>query len=254
MALVPYTPTRKRVYGDGNIPNWGRLFRPYTGSAQMAVTGYRRSATQGRGNRYGRRRYQDPFMSIMRTRTDPVYPRPEVKWIDVEIGSIAAPTSIDSSGTTTQTINVTTQGTGNSARLGSQIAVKSVYYQFVLNFGTGATPNVLRHILYWDRQSNSATASAATVLSATALVTSPMNLQFRERFVILADDRITLSPNGEQIKVINGFRKINQLANYNSASTTPQNGALNVLFISDESVAANEPTIYGTWRVRFMDC
>lgn len=233
---------------------YGRVTRPYSGSASMAVTGYARRSTQGRGSRYGRRRYQDPFMSIMRTRTDPVYPRPEVKWVDVELGSIAAPLSIDSSGTTTQCINITTQGAGNSTRLGSQIAVKSVYYQFVLNFGSGQVPNVLRHILYWDRQANSAVASAATLLGATALVTSPMNLQFRERFVILADDRVTLSPNGDQIKVINGFRKINQLANYNSASTTPQNGALNVLFISDEATTINEPTIYGTWRVRFLDC
>lgn len=254
MALVPYT--RKRVYGDGNTPNWSRLFRPFSsGSGGVMATGYaRRSATQGRGNRYGRRRYQDPFMSIMRTRTNPVYPRPEVKWTDTELGTIAAPVSIDNVGTTNQCINLLSQGSGPSSRLGSQVATKSVYYQFVLNFGQGPVPNAIRHILYWDRQSNAAVAPSTALLSAASLITSPMNLANRDRFVILADDRVTLSPNGDQIKVINGFRKINQLTNYTVAGTTPQNGALNVLFISDESVAANEPTIYGTWRVRYIDC
>lgn len=256
MAMILYQ-NRKRLYsGTTSNSGYSRSIRPYTGPTAM-MRGYARGnalSQPSRGYRRGRG-YRDPFSVTQNTRTHPVYPRPEVKWIDVTVGTAGSPLSIDNAGTANQNINSIPAGTGTSQRIGNQIALKSVYYQYVLNFGTGAVPNVIRHILYWDRQSDIGLSAGSDLLSpSSGYVTAPMNLENRNRFVILADDRLTLSPNGDQIRIIDGFRKINQLTNYNTTNPLPQNGALNVLFCSDESTAANEPTVYGTWRVRYIDC
>lgn len=258
MALVPYT--RKRNYQaafGGPAPFMQLAQRPrYTQMVGMA-----RGYGNRRGNRNGRAAiYRSPFSNRSQF-TNPVYPRPEVKAFDYALD----PSNIDNSGTLIRTLNVISAGTGLPGRIGNQVATKSVYYQYVLNFGTGPVPNAIRHILFWDKQPNSDTATAADLLAIDTtgtgtpnLLTTPMNLTNRDRFVILADERTTLSPNGDQIRIISGFRKINQRTTWpapaSGSDDFPQTGSLVVLFVSDETVTANEPNVYGTWRIRYIDC
>lgn len=189
------------------------------------------------------------------TQLNPRFPRPEVKWIDQILGTLGpGVVAITNNGANIYCINQTPQGTGSNSRIGLQIGVKSCYYQFVLNFGTTMVPIVLRHILFWDRQPNGALCTSADLLAQpTNLLTSALNLANRDRFVILADDRTTLSSQGDQIRFMEGFRKINQISTYTNTGTIPQTGALNVLFISDETTGDNYPTVYGNWRTRFID-
>lgn len=259
MALVPYAP-RKRLYGNAfDSAPAGPLFkRPrYTVMPGMARNGFYNNR---RGGRYNRRGYS-PFANRS-MHTHPVYPRPEVKALDVAFGSLAAPISIPLGGTNSGAftiLNQITNGSGLQLRIGNQIAMKSVYYQYVLNFGTGPVPNAIRHMLVWDKQPNQAAALTGDVLASnqstanTDYITVPMNLTNRDRFVILADERTTLSPNGDQIRFISGFRKINQRSDY-PVTNLPSTGALLLCFFSDETVTANEPTVYGNWRLRYIDC
>lgn len=254
MALVPY---RRRNY-DSAFPAPGgvlttRNVRPrYT--QMMGMARYGSLSNNPRGSRYGRYGgYRTPFSNRSQY-THPVYPRPEVKAYDYTL----ATNSIDNTGTLNTVINQIPNGTGLNSRIGNQIATKSVYYQYVLNFGSGPVPNAIRHILYWDKQANGTVGNdlLASTPTGANLLTAPMNLSNRDRYVILADERTTLSPNGDQIRIISGFRKINQRTDFpaNNTQTIPITGALCFLFVSDETVVANEPTVYGTWRIRYIDC
>lgn len=263
MALVPY---RRRTYASAFPAPAGvlsRNVRPrYT--QMMGMARYGNQLNRGRGSRYGRRGYTDYFTN-QNLRMDPVYPRPEVKAYDTVLATSANPVSIPNSGTNGGSLTILNSMPANSTlggRVGNQVSTKSVYYQYVLNFGTGPVPNAIRHLLVWDKQPNNVAAPITDILSVnqtigpTDFITFPMNLSNRDRFVILADERTTLSPNGDQIRIISGFRKINQRTDFAGATgvSVPSTGALGVIFASDESTVANEPTIYGTWRVRYIDC
>lgn len=265
MALVPYRSKRNygSTFGYPSNSLVQRNVRPrYTQLVGMAR--YGNTLNRGRGSRYGRRSYQDYFQN-QNLRMDPVYPRPEVKALDTQFGTLANPNSIPVTGTnagTFFTLNTMANSPALGGRLGNQVSTKSVYYQYVLNFGTGPVPNAIRHLLIWDKQPNGNTPTISDVLAANQTasnsdyITVPMNLSNRDRFVILADERTTLSPNGDQIRIITGFRKINQRTDFgpSTVQSVPITGALLLAFVSDETTLANEPTVYGTWRVRFIDC
>lgn len=214
--------------------------------------GYARSTLSGYGARRGYGRYRSKWATF-NSRTNPVYPRPEVKNFDANLASIAIPQPILAAGAIT-VLNEIAQGTDDENRIGRSTATKSVYYNFVLNFGTGAVPNCIRHMLVWDRQSNGVAPAVTAILDVNSQpVTAPLELDNRQRFVVLADERYTLSPNGDQIRFCSGFRNINQKTTWADGVDVPSTGALLLLMVSDEATVANQPTFYGTWRTRFID-
>lgn len=240
---------RRRRVGSFNYSNQNQRME----EVRQAVNAQIRGGYTTNGHTPSRGSYRQKF-NVLNARSDPVYPRPEVKNRDVTLDPGAA----TSSGAPVD-LSLIPQGEGATERIGRQVAVKSVSYQFTLMFApAGTRPLVLRHILFWDRQPNAQSVTPTTITDLLALqpfVTSPMNLDNTDRFVILADDRVTLSPNGTQRRIINGFRKINQystyLDDYGMNPNVPQSGALRLLFVSDEG--ANPPQFDGTWRVRFID-
>lgn len=254
MALVPYDTRKRRRYNSNytSIPEPMQIVPSY--SRNMNLSGYGRSS-RSYPNRSYRNSYNNKW-STLDGRTHPVYPRPEIKFIDTVNGTTATPIAIPNTGTSQVVLNSMIEGTTNGTRIGSQVAVKSVYYQFILNLGATVVPVVVRHILLWDRQPNAIAPSYASIfnIGTGSAVTSPLNLQNRNRFVVLADERIPLSPNGDQIVIRDGFRKINQKATYAENNAFPTSGALLLLFISNENTGAEQPTVTGTWRLRYIDC
>lgn len=249
-------------YGNYRNKYRGGAYPPVVFAPQpMMLTNNRlRSRPSRRQRASGKSGYRSKWASLS-TRSDPVYPKPEVKNLDTTLGDLDTPLPVDSTGSSVFELSQLAQGVTDTGRIGRKIAVKNIYYQFVCQFGTdGEEPLVFRHILYWDRQPNGAAVGPTTVsqlLQSQPYVTSPMNLDNNQRFVILSDDRTTLSPNGDQIRIWTGFRKINQFALYNDSNDIAQSGALRVLFVSDVSTTSTPPGtppfFYGTWRMRFID-
>lgn len=196
--------------------------------------------------------YYDKW-KINDTRTDPRYPRPELKFFDRNIGSLTTPLSINSTGTFYD-INTIPQGVGQNNRVGYMISNKSVYYQFVLNFGSTPVPTAIRHMLTYDRQSNQSAPTVANFLADPANpITSPLNDNYKARFIVLADDRTTLSPNGDNIRIISNFCRIPHHSVYSNPTDQPITGCISVLLVCDQPVGPTAPLIYGTWRLRFYD-
>lgn len=259
MALVV---SRKRArYSDGYSPmqivptNSSNYVsrNPSSGGWTQRMSTYRSNSRRRRGYRS----YRSAF-NVYNTNTNPVYPRPEVKYTDTNMGAIGAGMPISSTGITPLSLNNVGTGSLVGNRVGTQISTKSIYYSLVFNFGTATQPIAIRHVLLWDRQSNGALPAYTDVFATTPIITSPLNLTNRNRFVILADERITMSPQGDNIRYVTGFRKINQLSTFEPTGTNnmPFTGNLVVMLASDEpsAVPANVPSYYGTWRCRYQDC
>lgn len=259
MSSSTYTTTIANVTG-----NKRKYDTPYNSSKRILVRLRPRDVQTLENNKgYMTSGHQQPKRgsrnrskwAAMDTRSDPVYPRPEVKNLDVSFGTLAVPAPVTSTGAPADILSLA-QGTTAVTRIGRRVAVKSVYYQFTVEFDPGQEePLVFRHILFWDRQSNGTGVTGTTIndlLQSQPYVVSPMNLNNNQRFIVLADDRTTLSPNGDQIRIVSGFRKINQFSEFSNSNVIPQSGALRVLFVSDID-GTFPPTFYGTWRVRYID-
>lgn len=255
-------PYRKRSYSNA--------FGSYNGAASsmrmrnMPAPTWGRSLAGGyaqrRGARYNRYGGQSNQVSriisrVLNTTTRPVYPVPESKYSDAVVSAL----SVTNTGILTL-INGIAPGTGSQGRIGLQVATKNVYYQYTLTNGATPIPTVTRMMLIWDRQPNgSATPATVPDVLQTAIGPVPAylaanNLVNKHRFVVLSDERISLSPNGEQIEYDTGFRQINQLSEYPEAANNPQTGALLLLLASNTSVAASQPVFNGNYRIRFKDC
>lgn len=201
--------------------------------------------------------YRDKW-TLTDTRCDPIYPRPETKYLDTPLGQLppatpGTPYAVPLAGSI-WLINALGQNVTGFSRVGQQVATKSIFYQYFVRIGEVTVPCVCRVLLFWDRTPNAVNPAVADVLSNPGNgVVSPLNLANRDRFVILADERLTLSPNGDTSKSVEGYRRINQLSTYADGQAAPRTGGLFVLLISDENLTNYEPLIVGTWRVRFAD-
>jgi len=191
--------------------------------------------------------------------TNPSYPKPEVKLIDINAAGTAY------NGSSVQNIpqtgivvllNALPQGVSNGSRLGSQVATKSCAYRFELDLpalDTNRVPTSGRVMLIWDKQPNNSAATYSTIFTAINYL-SFMTPGNADRFVILRNQQFSLSPNGDQVLFFEGYCKINMRTTYTfDAGSNPQSGALLLVYIGDQATAANQPTINGCWRTRYMD-
>lgn len=266
--MLVTVPQRKREAGKLSRPR--KFLRVESDSARQAITGSGTNTQVVPNDVFNRRTQQissgSTSMSINRarskyyydkwrltdTRTDPVYPRPEMKILDTNIGLSTGPSSIISPGVF-YNLNVLVRGTAQNNRIGSLVKMRSVYYQFVLNLGSTPVPTAVRHLIVYDRQSNQGQPTIANLFAdANNPLTSPLNDNYIARFLIIADDRTTLSPTADEIRIISNFYRMNCDATFGDATNEATTGNLFVFFVSDK-FGANAPTVYGTWRIKFYD-
>lgn len=106
---------------------------------------------------------------------------------------------IASSGSITATLIDINQGTGESERIGRKCTMKSMDIRFNIflpehfeQADVGPGGDILRYIVYVDKQCNGAAAVGTDILESSALL-SHRNLANSERFVFLCDKLFTLN-------------------------------------------------------------
>lgn len=136
----------------------------------------------------------------------------EKKFLDVSVSSaLATNGSILNSGSICNVV----QGAGESNRIGRKVTLKKIMFKYsvacpALSWTSSKTYDVVRVIIYHDKQANGATAAVTDILE-TDTYHSFNNLANKGRFKILYDKLHTLAPmsvwydTGGTANKINGY-------------------------------------------------
>ncbi len=187
----------------------------------------------------------------------------ELKFHDVDLDDA----SIDQGATITPSINLIAQGTTESQRIGRKCTIRSINWRFRLNKSTvtaaTATAEIIRVILYLDKQCNGATAAVADILE-TDDFQSFNNLANKSRFRTLMDRTYVMEAQagggdgttedyGETIISDDLFKKVNIPVEFSAttgAITEIRSNNIGVLIISETGGLAS---FASKIRLRFSD-
>jgi len=185
--------------------------------------------------------------------TFPLYiaPRPlrsEKKFIDTQITY----TAWNVSRSYILLINGVSTGTDYNNRVGRSVMMTSTYHRYFISDSTNI--QMIRVMLVYDKQSNGAAAPGITDILQYADANSPMNLNNRDRFVVISDKVVATSPNGTEIAFRKKYKKLRTVTVYGgtgAAATDIISGALYFVAFAFNNVATS--TISGYSRTRFLD-
>lgn len=206
--------------------------------------------------------YSGPYrtLTLGNRHTNPVYPKPEVKFLDsTQLGTVFTVTPASSAMPVAGLgviLNKIVQNGSTPGRIGARVAIKSCAYRFEVDLGPTPVACSGRVVLLWDKQPNAETVYAWTDVFSVASYLSYMDVGNTLRFTILRNQQFSLSPNGDQNLFFEGYCKINMESVWPqgvATATTPTSGALVLLYISDQTTVANQPLLTGVWRVRYID-
>ncbi len=172
----------------------------------------------------------------------------EIKYVD-QTGTITPNTS-----QTTVQLNVLSQGTTVSTRLGNSIRMLGVEVNLKYSINSSATHTTGRIALYIDHQPNGATVAAGVVFTAPTNVVSLLNPDSQFRVQMLTLETVSVSISGRQEVVCSFSQPLYTVVRYQSNNgdiTDIITNALHLGLTSDEST--NTPTFAYYARVSFVD-
>lgn len=176
-------------------------------------------------------------------------------------------------------MNLIQSGSAFYQRVGRRVEMQSLHlYGFLNQTGTAAQEGFARILVIYDRQTNGALPSYATLMAnydqsgtATSSVYSGLNPDERERFVILADFKITTpyvtaatfvpgstdGPSGTY--KIDRFIKLRGLQTHYKADSVPAvigdvaTGSLLLVGVGDKASGSEGWNAVLSWRIRYSD-
>ncbi len=177
----------------------------------------------------------------------------EIKNFDVTQTAIALGTSPD----IVQLSNIPSGDTTNS-RDGSQCKMVGLELNFHLQQNSSAiAATFIRLMVVLDKQTNQAIYDIADLLEDTSvndIITSPRNLDNKNRFVILYDRIFVLSKGGTNGAVVRKYIKKEVLLRYDASTPSIADLTQNSLsFVQFNSEGTNVPSITFFSRLRFID-
>lgn len=185
----------------------------------------------------------------------------ELKVIDSGTVAIAAATTAGA----LFLVNGVSTGTDYTNRIGRKILMRSILFRCLIEPNSSFSQNtgdVIRLMLVYDTQSNSATPNVTDILNSANYL-EPSNLNNRDRFLILMDKFYAVNPstytagaltNGNPVNLVcKKYKKIYKETVFSGTGATSasiQSGALYLLVINQ----TNQVTNY-SWncRIRFED-
>lgn len=181
----------------------------------------------------------------------------EFKFKDSQNNFGANPDSVTSAGTF-YLLNGIGESVDYNGRTGRTIRIKSMQLRAdaVKNSSAAAVSTDIRVILFWDMQPNGGAPSVGSLLEtgAQSALYAFRNLNFRHRYKIVMDKRVTLDIDDINISVCDFYRRCNQKVIYGTNGDTIaaiNTGSLYLLTISNET--SNTPTLHFNSRIRYID-
>lgn len=195
----------------------------------------------------------------------------------VELKVKDTPTATYNVNTTTASIValcVPTLGSDMTQRIGRKIIIKKIQVQGFIRSGgaealtTGNLPaSYNRFILLWDTQPNGALPALSDILAENHPA-SPLNLNNRDRFVVLRDKRFVIDPflfntttlgaASNQIKPVKLFVSCQKEVIFNAENggtiADIASGALLAVWTGNQASSTPQPAQFvGSYRVRYSD-
>nr|UOF79877.1 capsid protein [Cressdnaviricota sp.]UOF81548.1 capsid protein [Cressdnaviricota sp.] len=147
------------------------------------------------------------------------------------------------------------QGTTQSTRLGNSILFKDLFLRATISGNSAATNTMSRIMIFIDTSNDGVIPDINEVL-ASSTIWSPLNLNFRSRFVILYDkviyNRTGTQNQNRNIKVYKKLRGIH--AKFQGTDATQGSAGKNSIYmlkLSDQPT--NVPSFDGTIRIKYYD-
>ncbi len=177
----------------------------------------------------------------------------EIKNHDVQQTAIA----IINSGSIIQLSNIASGDTTNT-RDGAQVKMVGYDLNFQINQNVSATAmTFVRVMLVQDKQTNQAIYAIGDLLEDTSdddIITSPRNLDNKNRFTVLYDRIFVLSKNGTNGAVVRKYVKKDVLLRYDDSTPSIADLTQNSLsLVQISSEVTNVPSITFFGRLRFID-
>ncbi len=151
-------------------------------------------------------------------------------------------------------LNGITTGTSSVTRNGQSIKMLRMEFRYNLAINILSTnPQTARVVVFKDRQSNASAPTATDVFPASSV--SSRVVGYLDRFQILYDETITLSPNGQEIQVASTILGLNVHEKFNAGTAGTiadiTENSLYLMFYSDNG--SNFPSITYYSRIYFVD-
>lgn len=284
--------SKRRRYGKSRVPAGTRLVRGALRTGGSYAVGQARAELK----------YCDSLLYNVNTGTNPISYATQSKaqaagsqpnTLDGDIclfGNYAAANGAPYAGTNGQPgmlLNNITLGTDATQRIGRKVQIKSIRLlvnpKVQISSQTTQTaagpppidttvgvaqPQTVRIVLVWDKQPNGVQATSTDVfvdMNATTGSSAMMQLNNRDRFVIIADEKRTLAPFGNAATVFDIYKECDLTTIY-SSGPNPQtissiaSGALYAFFLGDYpevGQATQNPYAAGALdaqcRIRYLD-
>lgn len=214
----------------------------------VKMPNYTYARSQGR-NRFGRRRY-GPL--VTKGYLKAVIGTPESKFLDVTPASFTIPATLSTS--STFVLNDIIQGPGQNERIGNEVSNKSLHVR--LNLARAATvDSLVRVIIFWNIEGQNQPPSLLLQNNTAGnAYISPLHKNYGKSFWVRYDRTYTLAAGQSQLVVDEIWRKMKAKTEYASTETGQiTRNQLYITFISNQTVAGNQPTCTFYSRLNYMD-
>lgn len=199
---------------------------------------YKKNAPRRRNPRTTRKTGYQMYKQIA-----PYMPKPEVKQNLIQNGPISLTT-----GTSYVLLNALFQGTDKLNRIGRNVEMSSIQWTQKLEL-QGGNRGTIRCVIVIDRQPNEAIFNSSDVYGPTFDVLSLRDIDSMDRFKVLKDYRVTLTPGILEESVRSYYLKIPkylQKVSYDASSagniTDITTNSLYLMMVADASAVANATT------------
>jgi len=155
-------------------------------------------------------------------------------------------------------LNGMTTGAAINQRVGREVTLRYVQFQYVVRCNTAGVDQQVRVVLVYDRQTNGSAPAFNDVFDVTN-VTCARRLENRKRFKILYDRTHVLNAIGEAGSQVarRFYRRLRHPVTFNSGNTglvgDITTGSVYLLFISTQAAGTNAALIDYQTRIRYSD-
>lgn len=222
-------------------------------AAQAAVMSSLRQAARGQNRKFTRQPGIASSSVFQQTKKSP-----ELKFLDLATTPTA---SLAGNGSLTF-LNGCAQGTDANQHIGRQTTMKSVYWIFqAIVAATTTLGGSMRLLIVYDKEAEGAAPTIATGAQTDICniddITAQMNLNNRDRFVVISDEMIeTIGTAGPQAVFRKGYRKVALPVVFN-ASAAATIAAINTgsvyAIVWQNGLATAAATTKLQTRIRFTD-